>query len=278
MKLIGEFTSLNTAIVISLIAFWLQAILLFFKFDQNKQKTINQISFGLISLGIFVSLSIRGVNLERFPIANLYESLLLTTLGISVIFFILNLRNNLDFLAWPVLICILGLLMTAAWLPSSQKDAIPLIPALRSYWRAIHVPPLLFSYGFFLLASIVSIFQLVESNRQSSSPEALKRVKIYQDLQYRFIVFGFPLLTFGIVTGALWANKSWGNLWQWDPKENLALVTWFCYLAFIHLKTTNKASANTLSYIVLGGLFATYMTYLGINQFNLGGLHTYGRI
>jgi ABC-type transport system involved in cytochrome c biogenesis permease subunit len=170
------------------------------------------------------------------------------------------------FLSLPTALLISLALAYALLLPESQKAAVPLLPALRSYWRWIHVPPLLVSYAFFGLAGFASIAYLVRKRDH------------YQEAIYRCVAMGFPLLTFGIVTGAIWANESWGNLWQWDPKENLALVTWFFYAAYLHLKLSDRASGKALAWLILVGAVATYMTYIGINQFDLGGLHTYGKV
>ncbi len=184
----------------------------------------------------------------------------------------------MHFLAWPSSLFITSLLAYSISLPESQRDAIPLIPALNSYWRVIHVPALLTSYGFLTIAGIISGFYLFESYQTESLDSKKKKLDFYEECIYRCVSFGFPLLTFGIVTGALWANNTWGNLWQWDPKENLALVTWFIYLAYLHLKLSNKASTKTLAWVNLIGIIAIYITYIGINQFDLGGLHTYGRV
>jgi ABC-type transport system involved in cytochrome c biogenesis permease subunit len=103
-------------------------------------------------------------------------------------------------------------------------------------------------------------------------------VGVVEETMNRSIDVGFPLLTFGIVTGAIWANESWGNLWQWDPKENLAFVTWLCYAIYLHLRANDKASTNGLAWISIVGMCATLLTYIGVNVLNFGGLHTYGQV
>jgi cytochrome c-type biogenesis protein CcsB len=270
-----QFNLLGLALILALVGLWGFALAYFFKLPEAKVKLGSQILM-LTILGLIAgSLTVRGLQLGRFPIANLYESLILMAAGLAGVYLLLSVRFNLNYLAWPTCIFVLGLLLYAIWLPSSQKEAIPLIPALQSYWRSIHVPPLLVSYGFFCLAAVTGILYLLEARNGRANSDKLN---FYQDGIYRCVSFGFPLLTFGLVTGALWANHAWGNLWQWDPKENLALMTWFCYAAYLHLKISGRASGKTLAWIAIAGIFATYMTYLGINQFDLGGLHTYGKV
>ena len=262
-----EFWSLGFALVSALIGFGLFCLKTFLPQKNNQINSISQIIiFSLISFGLLISLVLRGIILERFPCSNLYESLLIFSLSVGLISLFFISKNKWYFLDWSSCLLIIAVLAYALWLPSSQKEAIPLIPALNSYWRSIHVPALLISYAFFMVAGFIAALYL------------FKPSEFYSEAIYKCIAFGFPLLTFGIVTGALWANHAWGNLWQWDPKENLALMTWFCYAAYLHFKVSGKDSPKTLAWLSLLGIIAIYMTYLGINQFDLGGLHTYGRI
>ena len=193
----------------------------------------------------------------------------------------------------------------ASWLPPSQKQIAPLVPALQSYWRIIHVPPLLMSYALFLIGAFSSLGYLIEvkwfcRKEQNSNKEIHKTKEIQSSLSnikinslvrevterahfldettYRCVTFGFPLLTIGIINGALWANHAWGALWQWDPKETMALVTWFIYAAYLHFRLNTKVSGTVLATISILGIVMVYLTYLGVNQFNFGGLHTYGKI
>jgi cytochrome c-type biogenesis protein CcsB len=271
-----EFVFLIIAFVVALAALWAFSLAYFFKWKENTISLSSQILLSIVFTSLVFSLVLRSVSLGRFPISNLYETLILFASAISGIYLFLSWRYKLNYLAWPACVIVLGLLIYAGILPVSQREVTPLLPSLQSYWRPIHVPPLLVSYAFFALAAITAALYLIEG--KFSSGDKTERLAFYQEAIYRCVSFGFPLLTFGIVTGALWANHSWGNLWQWDPKENLALVTWFCYAAYLHLRLTGKASGSTLAWIVIGGIGATYMTYLGINQFNLGGLHTYGQV
>lgn len=104
-----------------------------------------------------------------------------------------------------------------------------------------------------------------------------KHMSLYDDISYRCIVVGFPLLTIGIITGGLWANHAWGSYWSWDPKESMALVTWLSYAAYIHLRVHRELSAEKLSLVAVIGLLLTLLTYLGFNTLGFGGLHSYGQ-
>lgn len=231
---------------------------------------------------LVVSLVLRGIELQRFPLANLFDSLLFLALGILAAFLLLERRfPEMHWLAVWIFGLVTLVLFYANLLPESQKAALPLIPALRSYWRIVHVPPLLFAYAFFLLAGLGGGAYLFSLQRNKNTTELLEepsRAERYLQYMDRCISLGFPLLTFGIITGALWANQSWGGLWQWDPKENLALGTWFCYAIYLHLSAKGQTSPQILAWLSIMGVAATYLTYLGINQLGLGGLHTYGKV
>ena len=155
------------------------------------------------------------------------------------------------------------------------------------------------SYALFLIGSFSSLVYLLETIFFNKSKEISKttqkeisgsikinktvhefsqRAHFFDEVTYRCVTFGFPLLTIGIINGALWANHAWGALWQWDPKETMALVTWFVYAAYLHFRLNTKVSGKVLASIALVGIAMVYLTYLGVNQFDFGGLHTYGKI
>jgi len=112
---------------------------------------------------------------------------------------------------------------------------------------------------------------------------ALKRVlmqyvpkqDILDDVTYRMIAIGWPLLTGGIVTGAVWANSAWGTYWSWDPKETWSLITWFVYAIYLHARYVRGWKGTQMAVISAVGFLAVIFTYLGVNLV-LSGLHSYG--
>jgi cytochrome c-type biogenesis protein CcsB len=217
-----------------------------------------------------------------------------------------------------------------SWLPANQHQIAPLVPALVSYWRQIHVPPLIVSYAMFFLSGLSGLLELWYAGCRRSAillvfcaiaPSATaialgtfttaetawlqalfvfgglfglvaawlnlksrrldladsKQALTYDDVSYRCIAIGFPLLTIGVITGGLWANHAWGTYWSWDPKESMALVTWLSYAAYIHLRVHREIAAEKLAVISIAGLLLTLLTYLGFNSLGFGGLHSYGR-
>ena len=100
-------------------------------------------------------------------------------------------------------------------------------------------------------------------------------IKILDDVSYKTVMVGFPLLTIGIVTGAAWANYAWGTYWSWDPKETWSLITWFIYAAFLHARFTAGWKGKRTAVLSVVGFAAVIFTYIGVN-FVLSGLHSYG--
>jgi cytochrome c-type biogenesis protein CcsB len=95
------------------------------------------------------------------------------------------------------------------------------------------------------------------------------------DVTYRMIAIGWPLLTGGIVTGAVWANSAWGTYWSWDPKETWSLITWFVYAIYLHSRYVRGWKGTQMAVISSVGFLAVIFTYLGVNLV-LSGLHSYG--
>jgi cytochrome c-type biogenesis protein CcsB len=95
------------------------------------------------------------------------------------------------------------------------------------------------------------------------------------DVTYRMIAIGWPLLTGGIITGAVWANSAWGTYWSWDPKETWSLITWFVYAIYLHSRYVRGWKGTQMAVISAVGFLAVIFTYLGVNLV-LSGLHSYG--
>tara|TARA_B100000475_G_scaffold200870_1_gene186439 strand:- start:1253 stop:2227 length:975 start_codon:yes stop_codon:yes gene_type:complete len=110
-----------------------------------------------------------------------------------------------------------------------------------------------------------------------SNNERLNLLESVDNLSYRTISFGFPLLTIGIIAGAVWANEAWGSYWSWDPKETWALITWLVFASYLHARLTKSWQGEKPAIIASVGFVVVWICYLGVN-FLGKGLHTYGQI
>jgi len=105
----------------------------------------------------------------------------------------------------------------------------------------------------------------------------LSLLESIDNLSYRTISFGFPLLTIGIIAGAVWANEAWGSYWSWDPKETWALITWLVFASYLHARITKSWQGKKPAIIASFGFIVVWICYLGVN-FLAKGLHTYGQM
>ncbi len=103
----------------------------------------------------------------------------------------------------------------------------------------------------------------------------MPNLDLLDDVTYRMIAIGWPLLTAGIITGAVWANSAWGTYWSWDPKETWSLITWFVYAIYLHARYVRGWKGTQMAVISSVGFLAVIFTYLGVNLV-LSGLHSYG--
>lgn len=319
----------NTAGISSVMSFWV--FVASNGFRKRREIMVKIASFVLIVgfLALTIAIVARGVEAQRFPLSNLYESLLWFAWATMGGYIWLRRTYGIGQLGWLASLTAAVMFLYGSWLPQSQHEIAPLVPALVSYWRQIHVPPLIVSYAMLFLSGLCGLIQLWSSGRSRAvifasvtiltafgaiilgtfyKVEVLylqllfvggsivgvllswwslkfvseahineKNANVYDDISYRCIVVGFPLLTIGIITGGLWANHAWGSYWSWDPKESMALVTWLSYAAYIHLKVHRELSAEKLSLVAVIGLLLTLLTYLGFNTLGFGGLHSYGQ-
>lgn len=95
-----------------------------------------------------------------------------------------------------------------------------------------------------------------------------------EEISYKMIAFGFLFLTLGIISGAVWANVTWGSYWNWDPKETWSLITWFVYAIYLHLRLRKSWQGGGTAWISIVGFSAMLFTYFGVNYF-MSGLHSY---
>ncbi|WP_414586745.1 c-type cytochrome biogenesis protein CcsB [Scytonema sp. PCC 10023] len=107
------------------------------------------------------------------------------------------------------------------------------------------------------------------------SPQRLSLAETLDNISYRIIGLGFPLLTIGIIAGAVWANEAWGTYWSWDPKETWALITWLVFAAYLHARITRGWQGRRPAILAASGFVVVWICYLGVNLLGKG-LHSYG--
>ncbi|OGR85351.1 MAG: c-type cytochrome biogenesis protein CcsB [Elusimicrobia bacterium RIFCSPLOWO2_01_FULL_54_10] len=163
------------------------------------------------------------------------------------------------------------------WQAVMASRAIPqLMPALQSIWMAIHVPVMFISYSAFAVAFAVGIVYLLQERELKSRHPgvmsgSLPDLETLDLLIYRLIGWGFPLLTLGVILGARWAYDAWGRYWGWDAKETWALITWFTYAIYLHMRLVMSWKGRKTVILSVIGFGVVIFTYIGVNY--LSELH-----
>lgn len=159
-------------------------------------------------------------------------------------------------------------------LPAWMREVNPVIPALRSaplLW--FHIGSAIAAYAAFSVAFGAGLLYLIASRRRI---DWLPSADLLDDLGYRAVSIGFPLMTMTLVLGAIWANEAWGAYWQWDPKETSALFLWLVYAVYLHTRTLRGWRGRGSAWILLAGFAAMLFVYFGNYVFS--GLHAYGGV
>ena len=107
------------------------------------------------------------------------------------------------------------------------------------------------------------------------SPQRLSLAETLDNVSYRTIGLGFPLLTIGVIAGAVWANEAWGSYWSWDPKETWALIVWLVFAAYLHARIVRGWQGRRPAILAATGFVVVWVCYLGVNLLGKG-LHSYG--
>lgn len=215
------------------------------------------------------SLIFRAVASGHGPFSNMYEFSLAFAWGALAIYLYFELRYKLRTLALLVLPIALGLLAYATTVPA---EIDPLVPALQNdLLLSIHVAVAIIAYGAFSVAfgaAGLYLFQRHDTIRW------LPKAAVLDEIGYKAVLIGFPMMALVIILGAIWAEIAWGQYWSWDPKETASLVTWLIYGGYLHARVVRGWRGTRSAGLLILGFAATLFTYFG-NLF-LGGLHGYG--
>ena len=270
-------------LLVTMLLYWFRAA--FFMTNQFIGDRLKQVGFwGVFSANILLAclLTFRWFTSHHFPLSNLYESLIFLAWGISLIqlFIEKETKNNLIGVIFSPIILFIDAFATLT-LPSQMQESAPLIPALKSNWLMMHVSIMMLSYATLIAGSLIAIAFLIVSRNQEDKLQTNTLVqeqslgRTLDDLSYRTLGVGFPLLTLGILSGAIWANEAWGSYWSWDPKETWALITWLIFAAYIHARLTKGWVGEKAALLGSIGFIIVWICYLGVN-FLGQGLHSYG--
>ncbi len=284
--------------------YWIKVIF----FVNVESKNFGLIGLGAANLVITVQLLLRWGNSGHFPLSNLYESLLFLAWGLLFFYTIIELQTKLEVLGVlisPVILCIAT--FTTFSLPAELQQSKALVPALQSNWLVMHVSVMMLSYASLVLGCILSLGYLIidfffkkqntdfripleQANSlpefkiqsvpkgvycESQTFQKSSLLPLLDSLGYRTLSIGFCFLTVGILSGAVWANETWGTYWSWDPKETWAFITWLTFAIYLHTRLIQGWQGSKPAWIASFGFVIIWICYLGVNLVGKG-LHSYG--
>jgi len=250
------------------------------KFDFSRTQRSGRIGTAMMILGfvlLFAGVIARGLSAHRVPWGNMYEFSITGALAFSGAYLYALAKYKLRWLGLPVVIAVLLTLGTA--ITVLYRPSAPLVPALKSTWLAIHVSAAIASGGVFLLANCVAATYLILDRMESKGArkawaEKLPSLETLDQLAYRLVAFVFPLWTFAVIAGAIWAENAWGRYWSWDPKETWAFITWVAYAAYLHARVTIGWRGRRAAWLCLFAGSTFLFNYVWVNIWG-SGLHTY---
>ncbi len=250
------------------------------KLDFSKTERVGRLgsAFMLIAtLLLLAGVIFRGISANRVPWGNMYEFSITGALSFSLAYLFALLKYKMRWLALPASIAMLITLGTAVTL--LYRPSAPLVPALKSTWLVIHVSAAIISGGVFLLANFIAGTYLIldRYEQKGARPiwmQKLPSLESLDNFSYRLIALVFPLWTFSVIAGAIWAEAAWGRYWGWDPKETWAFITWVAYAAYLHARVTIGWRGRKAAWLCLLAGSTFLFNYVYINVWGTGK-HTY---
>ncbi|HEY9314790.1 c-type cytochrome biogenesis protein CcsB [Williamsia sp.] len=241
-----------------------------------------KMAYGVVVLATalhITSIVLRGIATDRAPWGNMYEFVSITcAAGMVAALVVLRKREYRPLLGFVLLPVVILLFIAGTYL---YTNAAPVVPALKSYWLAIHVSIVALGSGVFLVSGVASILYLLKLKYPEPSDRfwgrILQRVPSAQTLDriaYKTVVFAFPLFGLGVICGAIWAEAAWGRFWGWDPKETVSFIAWVIYAAYLHARATAGWRNTAAAWINIAGFTAMLFNLFIINLV-VSGLHSY---
>ncbi|MEV5714473.1 c-type cytochrome biogenesis protein CcsB [Amycolatopsis mediterranei] len=252
--------------------------------EVGRPERIGRMGASLLVLGAVLQLTaivLRGLAVHRAPWGNMYEYGMAVTF-IAVVTWIVVMwkfpvRHLTGFLLLPVVILMFvnGTLL--------YTIAAPVQPALQSYWLVIHVSAAIIGSGVFLVPGVASVLYLFraaydkDNTKFARFASKLPAADVLDRIAYRTTIFAFPVFTFGVLCGAVWAESAWGRFWGWDPKETCAFIAWVVYAAYLHSRATAGWRGARAAVINIVGFAAMIFNLFFVNLVSVG-LHSYAGV
>ena len=224
----------------------------------------------LALLFLTACLVFRTIGTGHGPFTNQYEFSVAFGWGMIAAYVYFEHRYHIRTIALLILPITAALLLYAM---SVGATANPLVPALQNnLLLTIHVAVAIVAYGAFSVSFAAAVLYLVQP---PEGKPGLPKLALLDEMGYRAVIIGFPLLTMTVILGAVWAEIAWGSYWSWDPKETASLLTWLVYGAYLHARVARGWVGRRAAWLLIAGFASVLLCFFG-NLF-FGGLHSYAK-
>ncbi len=232
------------------------------------------VALGLGLLAHAGAIAVVAARIHRLPVTDVRSALSFYAFLVTLAFFFVYLRYRITSLGLFMLPLVFLLTLIAALHAEHSFDS----SAFRGGWLLIHIGSTILGYtGFFLTFVAAVMYLMQEKELKSRKPRALyyrlPSLEVLDELYYRSLVFGLPFLSVGMVTGFVWATRTWKGPWELDPKILASLVTWLIYLVLFSTRVSGGWRGRRAAYGAIFGFAAVMVTFLGISL--LSGQHGY---
>jgi cytochrome c-type biogenesis protein CcsB len=230
------------------------------------------VGFALNTMFLIYEMVVMG----HVPMTNIHESLIFFTWAIVLIYLVLEYKWKIRVLgAFIITIAFLLILASTLFPPSTG----PLPQYFSSAWLGVHTTLAFLADASFAIAFCIAMMYIIQERQlKHKNPGGFYRrlppLDVLDDLSYRAIVMGFPLLTLAMITGAIWADSAWGSYWGWEPKEIWSLITWLIYASYLHARLVTGWRGRKAAYLAVIGFLIVLFTFLGVNLL-LPGRHAF---
>ncbi len=249
----------------------------------TKVDMYGRMGFSIIVLAAVVNLAgivSRGLAAHRAPWGNMYEFVTAAAFVVVTLYLVGSWKLGARWLGLPVALVaavLNGLAATVFYVAVA-----PLVPALHSVWFVIHILAAIVSGAAFSIGGVAAILYLIVSRAERKGSvkgylAKLPKADAIDRIGYRLLAFAFPLWTFTIAAGAIWAEYAWGRYWGWDPKETWSLVTWVVYAGYLHARATAGWRGPRAAALAILGFALFWWNFVGVNLV-FAGLHSYAGI
>lgn len=237
----------------------------------------------LLAFTLAFTMILRTLITGHAPWTNMYEASIALAEFLTLAYIYFEVRYQTRTLGLGAALMALVLMASAVWVGAAYNQAEPvafqkIMPALQDNpILTIHVSMMIVSYAFFIVGFICGVIMLAQGTGEKPRYAWLPTNEAADELGYRTVTIGFPLLALGVILGAWWANYAWGHYWSWDPKETSALITWLVYAVYLHMRGLWGLRGKWMAWLLILGFAATLFTYFGVS-FIVPGLHSYAGV